>query len=233
MPIPQAAPPPPSRPRGRTRTRRVLGLLVLVLTAVAMLGGCARVRTALAIQPDDTVTGEIVLATPTKGAGDKGPVVTVPAALASDVDVSSYSQDGYVGSVVRFSGLSFDQVGQLSQIAGQAGERTSLSIRRAGNRIVVQGATDLTTVPVDKADFQLKISFPGNVLDTNGDADAGTVSWVFTPGEVGDVNAVVAYDDPQAPSATLWTVGLGIVVLLVGAGVVLLARRTRNPPVRR
>ena len=35
------------------------------------------------------------------------------------------------------------------------------------------GAVDLTTVSVDKADFQLKISFPGEVLETNGEADVG------------------------------------------------------------
>ena len=61
----------------------------------------------------------------------------------------------------------------------------------------VTGRVDLTTVSVDRADFQLKISFPGEVLDTNGDADAGTVSWTFTPGEVGDFNAVGRLRRPE------------------------------------
>ena len=210
-----------------------MSVLLLVATAVALLGGCARVRAALAVQPDDTVTGEIVIATPEKGPDDTGPAITVPSALESEVDVSEYRQDGYTGSVLRFSGLTFDQVGQLTAAGGQAGERAHLTMRRAGNRIVLEGAADLTTVPVDRADFQLKVSFPGEVLDTNGDSEAGTVSWTFTPGEVGDVNAVVAYDDPQAPSATAWTAGLAVIVLGAVAAVVVLARRTRNPPVRR
>jgi hypothetical protein len=211
----------------RSPFRRAVAILVLMVTAVAVLGGCARVHTALAVQPDDTVAGEIVLALP----GDKGPELTIPPSL--DVDVSDYRQDGYTGSVLRFSGLTFDQVAELTGVAAGTGDRTSITLRRAGNRIVLEGAADLTTVPVDRADFQLKVSFPGEVLDTNGDSEAGTVSWTFTPGEVGDVNAVVAYDDPQAPSATAWTLGLTALVALAVAGVVLLARRTRNPPVRR
>jgi hypothetical protein len=198
---------------------------------VGALGGCARVRTALAVQPDDTVTGEIVLATPEKGPDDKGPAVSIPADLTDDVDVSTYRQDGYTGSLLRFSGLSFDQISELTAAAGDPGrQRTTLTLRRAGNRVLVDGKVDLTTIPVDKADFQLKISFPGEVLETNGDTTSGTISWTFVPGQVGDVRAAVAYDDPNAPSATSWTVGLAIVVIAAAGGVVLMARRTRNPP---
>ena len=106
-----------------------------------------------------------------------------------------------------------------------------LDLRRAGNRVLLVGAVDLTTVSVDRADFQLKISFPGQVLESNGEVDSGTVSWAFTPGEVGDVAAVVAFDDPNAPSAVNWTLGLAGVVALLAAAIVLIARRTRNPPV--
>ncbi len=86
------------------------------------------------------------------------------------------------------------------------------------------------SIPVDKADFQLKISAPGEVLDTNGDTDSGTISWNFTPGQVGDIRASLAYDDPNAPSATAWTLGLSFLVAAVALGVVLVARRTRNEP---
>src|SRR5690606_82190 len=44
-------------------SRRIPLLLGLLLAAFA-LGGCARVQAALAVQPDDTVTGQIVVATP-------------------------------------------------------------------------------------------------------------------------------------------------------------------------
>jgi hypothetical protein len=221
VPLP---PPVPAR-------RRTLPLLLLaLLVAVASLSGCARVRAALAVQPDDTVAGEIVLATPRQGPDDTGPQVTPPPEL-DGVEVSDYAQDGYVGSVLRFSGLTFEQVGLLPETAGTAGERVRLGIRRAGGRVIVVGSADLTTVPVDRADFQLKISFPGEVVQTNGDADSGTVSWAFDAGEVGDISAVVAFDDPQAPSAVSWTLLLAGLVALAAGAVVLLAHRTRNPPV--
>jgi hypothetical protein len=196
-----------------------------------LLGGCARVRTALAVQPDDTVDGEIVLASPETGPEDKGPKLTIPPDIDDAIEVSGYHQDGYVGSVLRFTGLTFPQVSELQRVAGDAGGGVGLTIRRSGNRVVTSGKVDLTTVPVDKADFQLKISYPGEITDSNGDADSSTVSWTFTPGQVDEVSAVVAFDDPNAPSALNWTLGLTGLVLLTAASVVLMARRTRNPPV--
>lgn len=215
------------------RTRRALALLVVVLVGLLALSGCARVRAALAVQPDDTVRGEIVVATPETGPEDPGPPIVVPPSLEGAVDVSEYRQEGYAGSLVRFDGLEFPQLAELIGAAGEPGQRVDLTLRRAGNRVVVGGRVDLTTADVDRADFQLKISFPGQVVDTNGDADAGTIAWVFEAGEVGDIEAVVAFDDPQAPSPLNWSLGLAGVVLLAAAAVVAFARRTRNPPLER
>jgi hypothetical protein len=209
---------------------RVLPLLGLLFAALA-LSGCARVQAALAVQPDDTVTGQIVVATPEKGPDDPGPAITVPPELASDVEVSGYRQDGYAGSVLRFEGLTFEQTAMLTRAVGPAGSAIKFEMRRAGSRVLVGGAVDLTTVSVDRADFQLKMNFPGQVLESNGDADSSEVSWTFTPGEVGDFSAVAAYPDPQAPSPVNWTLGLAVVVAMAAFAVVLLAHRTRNPPV--
>lgn len=206
-------------------------LLLAVLVLGTLLGGCARVRAALAVQPDDTVSGELIFATPAKSADDRGPSVTLPPDLAGAVDVSAYRQDGYTGSLLRFNRLSFGQVVALTHATFPSGDRVQVNLRRAGGRVLVTGSVDLTTVSVDKADFQLKMSFPGRVVDTNGENDSGTVSWTFTPGEVGDISATVAYADPDAPSALDWTLGLASVVVLAGLLVVVAARRARNPPV--
>ena len=221
----------PSSPPSAQRLPRVLTLALVLLVALTALSGCARVRAALAVQPDDTVNGEIVVATPETGPDDRGPAITVPEDLTDDVSVTPYRQEGYAGSLLRFTGLTFDQVGALSSAAGPVGQRVQFALRRVGNRLIVSGKADLTTVPVDRADFQLKITTPGEVLESNGDAEAGTASWTFEAGEVGDISAVIAVDDPNAPSPLSWTLLMSTVVGLVIAGVVLLARRTRNPPV--
>ncbi|MGI5129345.1 LppM family (lipo)protein [Pseudonocardia sp. CA-107938] len=224
--------PPAPSPTSAMGRRRVLGVLLLaVILATGLLSGCARVRAALAVQPDDTVTGEIVVATPPTSPTDKGPSITLPPGLADRVTVTAYQQDNYTGSVLRFSRLSFEQVAALTTAAGTRGKQATFQIRRLGGRVLVSGAVDLTTVSVDRADFQLKMSFPGDVVDANGDIDDTTVSWVFTPGEVGDFSAVVAYADPNAPSPLNWTLLLAGVVVVAAGTVVLVARRTRNPPV--
>ena len=212
-------------------SRRALPLLLGLLLAALALSGCARVQAALAVQPDDTVTGQIVVATPETRPDDPGPAITLPPDLESEVEVSGYRQDGYAGSVLRFDGLSFEQMAALAQAAGPAGSAIRFEMRRVGSRVLVGGAIDLTTVSVDRADFQLKIGFPGKVIESNGDADSGEVSWTFTPGEVGDFSAVVSYPDPGAPSPVNWTLGLGMIVGLAAAVVVLLAYRTRNAPI--
>ncbi|WP_300010790.1 DUF3153 domain-containing protein, partial [Pseudonocardia sp.] len=215
-----------------TLRRAPVLLLLIALIALLALSGCARVRAALAVQPDDTVDGEIILATPEQGPDDPGPVVTLPPSLADDVELSPYRQEGYAGSVARFTGLTFPQVSELIGAAGAPGESVDLQLRRAGNRVVLAGSVDLTTVDTDLADFQLKVSFPGQVLDTNGDADSGTVSWSFDAGRVGDIEAVVAIDDPNAPSPVNWTLGLAAVVAGGGGGGVVFGPPPTNPPPR-
>ncbi|MBW0106678.1 DUF3153 domain-containing protein [Pseudonocardia sp. KRD-291] len=213
------------------QARRTAVVVLVLLLSLAALSGCTRVRAGLAVQPDDTVNGDIVIATPDGAPGGEGPQLTVPPDLADDVELTPYEEDGYIGSTVRFTGLTFDQVSRLSAVGGVAGGRADLQMRRVGGRIAVQGRADLTTVAVDRADFQLKISFPGEVVETNGEADGGTVSWTFTPGEVGQINASVASTDPNAPSTLGWTALLAALVAVAAGAAVVLARRNRNPPV--
>jgi hypothetical protein len=213
------------------RSRTAALLIVAVLLLAGLLGGCARVTARLAVSTEDTVMGELVFATPAKSKDDRGPTVTLPPDLAPDVQVSAYSQDGYTGSLLRFSGLSFAQMAALTRATFPAGDRAQFNLRRVGGRVLVTGSVDLTNVTVDKADFALTMSFPGRIVDANGEIDSDTVSWTFTPGEVGAIRATVAYADPGAPSVLNWTFGLAGAVALAALLVVLVARRARNPPV--
>jgi len=225
--------PPPARPPRRRYVGAALALFLLGVTA--LLGGCTQVRTALAIQGDDTVAGEIVIAT----ADGPPPVVEVPGPLLGQVAVAPYQNAGYQGSRLQFSGLRFDQVNSLVTVANslvtvapKANGRFRFELRRTGGLVVLAGQVDLSPVPVDRADVQLKVAFPGELVSTDGSAEAGTVSWVFTPGQVSQFNAVVSSPDPSSPSVGRWTLLVAAVVAATAVAVVLLAKAHRNPPAR-
>ncbi|MGE3287960.1 MAG: DUF3153 domain-containing protein [Pseudonocardia sp.] len=227
------SPPPPAAPAQATRrrTRRGGAALLALLALLTLLSGCSRVRAALAVQPDDTVRGELVVATPTVGPEDRGPVVTVPPGL--DVDLRPYRADGYTGTRVLFSDLSFEEVSRLTEVATLPDGRVQFAMRRAGNRVLAEGSVDLAGVSANRADFQLKITFPGQVLETDGDAEGTTVTWTFEPDQKGEIRAVASYVDPHGPSLLLWTTLLTLLVAAAAGGVVWLARQDRNPPVVR
>jgi hypothetical protein len=205
-------------------------LAALVLLLGGAVSGCSRVLTALAVQPDDTVSGEVVIATPPRSPTDSGPLLTVPPDLKDRIETTPYKVDEYVGYRLLFDGLTFNQLSELTKISSQAQGRYELNLRRVGDRVLVSGRADLASIAVDKADFQLKVSFPGRVVETNGTEDSGTISWTFTPGQVNEISATVTYDDPKAPSVALWALILGTIVAGTAVGMVLLARRDRNPP---
>lgn len=211
----------------RSRTARLL-LAVLVLGCALLVSGCVRVQAALAVSQRDTVAGDVVVAAVPGSGSDTGPQLTLPADLRGRVQISPYVQDGYVGSRLRFDGLSFAEVGELTGVGGVAGDGLRLELRRAGENVLLSGQADLTRLTAQRADVQLKISFPGRVAQTNGDDANGTVSWQFTAGQVTEVSAVVGYPDPASPSLTNWVLLLGGIVAATAAGVVLLALASRS-----
>ena len=61
--------------------------MLLAVLALLALTGCTRVQVALAVQPDDTVDGTIVVATPEGAPDGRGPQLEVPADLAGEVEL--------------------------------------------------------------------------------------------------------------------------------------------------
>lgn len=238
--MPASAPSPTADPAGAEPTppnagragRRGLVLLAVALALIGLLGaGCVRVRAGLAVSPDDLVSGVVDVATPDGSPGGSGPPLVVPDDLSGDVSVERYEQDGYVGSRLRFEDLTFDEVTRvLPMINPSSTQAVRVQMRRAGDRVVVSGQVDLTRVSPESSDVQLKMAFPGTIRQTDGTATQGVISWTFQPGTVTDVNAVVEYPDPNAPSWILWALLLLAVVAVAVAIVVVLAASTRTPP---
>lgn len=191
-------------------------LLLLVLpTAV----GCVRVRASITVSPDDRVSGQIIAAAKPRDGDDRGPQLVNNLPFAHKVAVSEYSRDDYVGSQAVFSDLSFSEVPQLAALSRDAAG-VDVSLRRAGDLVILEGRVDLTSMNDPEADVLMTVSFPGEVTSTNGDrVTSSIVEWKLRPGVVTTMNAQARYTDPSARSFTTAAIWLVIAAFLV-AGVV-------------
>ncbi len=115
--------------------------------------------------------------------------------------MSEYSRDDYVGSQAVFSDLSFAELPQLAAMNRDAAG-VDISLRRAGDLVILEGRADLTSLSDPEADVSLSVSFPpGEVTSTNGDQiSSEVVEWKLRPGVVSTMNAQARYTDPPAPA---------------------------------
>ncbi|MBS1695354.1 MAG: DUF3153 domain-containing protein [Actinobacteria bacterium] len=189
-------------------------MLLLLLPAAV---GCVRVRASITVSPDDRVSGQIVAAAKPRDADDKGPQFLNNLPFATKVAVSEYDRDGFVGSQAVFSDLTFAEVPQLANMNRDAAG-VDISLRRAGNLVILEGRVDLTSVNDPDADVSLSVSFPGEVTSTNGDQVSGSVvEWKLKPGVVSTMNAQARYTDPSARSFTGAAIWLVVASFLVAA----------------
>jgi hypothetical protein len=191
-----------------------LVLLILIPLATA----CVRLRASITISPDDRVSGEITAASKPRNSDDKGPQFDSGGLPFSDkVAISDYSKDGYVGSQATFSDLTFAELPQLANMNHDAAG-VDISVRRAGDSVILEGRADLTALTDPNADVSLSVSFPGPVTSTNGDqVDSQVVEWKLKPGVVTTMTAQARYTDPSARSFTGAAMWMGLSALLVAA----------------
>jgi hypothetical protein len=193
--------------------------------------GCVRIKADITISPDDTVSGQIIAASKPRNNDDAGPQFNGALPFAQKVAISEYKDDGYVGSSAVFSDLTFAELPQLANMNADAAG-VDLSLRRAGDQVILDGRADLTSLSDPSADVTLSVAFPGEVSSTNGkQVDSQTVEWQLRPGVVTTMSAQARYTDPSARSfggAATW---LGLASFLVAGVIGLLAwlSRDRSP----
>ena len=205
----------------RRRRHRLAGLFLLLLVLVPCAVGCVRVRASLTVSPDDRVSGQIVAASKAVDGDDEGPQLLNSLPFSNKVAVSRYERGDYVGSRAVFSDLTFAEVPQLANMNRDAAG-VDITLRRAGNLVILEGRVDLTTLSDPEADVTLSVAFPGEVTSTNGEqVSTEVVEWKLKPGVVTTMNAQARYTDPSARSftgAAIWlTVGSFIVAGILGS----------------
>lgn len=213
--------------RGRSgRSLRALVLLLLFVTPV--LTGCLRVHASITVSRDDTVSGQIVAAVKPRDDKDKGPQFNENLGFSQKVSVSSYRADGYVGSQARFTDLTLAELPQLSNLSRDA-TGVDISLRRAGELVVLEGRVDLTNVTDPESDVKFSAQFPGEVTSTNGDRiDTSLVEWKLKPGVVNTMSAQSRFTDPSTRSFTAAALWLGLAACLVAGIIAALAWRDHD-----
>ncbi len=185
----------------------------------------------MGVSSDDRVSGQLVAANVPTSAEDKGPELTAPDSLTGKVRVQEYKQDGYVGSQVFFTDLTFGEVQQLGSMSGQTGTAVQLNFQRSGDVVTLDGKADLKAVP-DSSDIQVTVAFPARVATTNGTRDGDSiVTWKLVPGEVNTMRAEVRYQDPSTRGFAGWAGIMGGITLGVAiiVGVMAYVKRDRSP----
>jgi hypothetical protein len=216
--------------RARSRRTRLLALALLLLM-LPMAVGCVRIRTSITVSPDDRVSGQIIAAAKPRNPDDKGPQLLNNLPFATKVAVSDYSRDDYVGSQAVFSDLTFAELPQLANMNRDAAG-VDISLRRAGDLVILEGRVDLTSLSDPEADVSLGVSFPGEVTSTNGDqVSTEVVEWKLRPGVVSTMSAQARYTDPSARSFTGAAIWLAVASFLVAGiiGVLAWMSRDRSP----
>lgn len=173
------------------RSARAWGRGLAILALTLLLSGCLKLDMALTVSPDDTVDGELVFAVNKELlelTGQSVDDLLGQTQVPSDVPGATrepYEDDRFVGTKVVFDSVPLAQLQQ-----GSAAD--SLSIAHEGDRFVVSGVLDLSTADqelqgnpfeeqiqqaFDTAELRIAITFPGEVIETNGQVDGTTVVW--------------------------------------------------------
>ena len=223
--------------KSRTAARAVLG------TAIAMLlAGCIRVDMDLEVSPENTVSGNAVIAVDenlVRLSGQSVEDVFSSTEGLSDLppgaSVDPYDEDGFVGQRITFDEVSLSEFSQSQSLGGSGDD---LSITRVGDEFHVSGRLDMTgaefntgQVPqqfLDTFEFRISLTFPGPVTSATGAIDGNTVTWEPKIGQDTQITAV-ASAIPSSSSPWLLIVLVIAAALVVAAVLFLLFGRRRQP----
>ncbi|MEO7146514.1 MAG: hypothetical protein ABIW81_01915 [Terrimesophilobacter sp.] len=220
------------------RKSRTTGALIAI-AAILLLSGCVRFQAHLTVTPENTLNGDIVVASIVGDADNakndaKDRAVAIEKKLlpnlsgADGVTRSDYDSDGYAGSRFSLSNTPLEAINSNS-------DNGSLSLKRDGDTFMFDGTVNFTPnsdqAPpknADKSNIEVAITFPGTVTKHNGKLEGTRVSWNTSYEGSLDMHAV-ASAEPVGPPAWVWVlVGAGILVTIAIMVIVVVATKRRR-----
>ncbi|MBY5163431.1 LppM family (lipo)protein [Salsipaludibacter albus] len=229
----------------QTTTRRRSGARLLVVAAVALLlAGCIKFDTDLTVSSDDTVSGEIILgfdrALLEMGGGSLDDLMGEDLApVPSDVEgvtVEEWEDEDFIGQRFVVEAVPLEEFNNNGEAGALRIERDGDVFRMSGNMDMgstedLAGSEDLGIDPslfLGDAELEVSVTFPGEVLETNGEVEGTTVTWEPSLTGANEFMAV-ANAEPGGANNLLWIL-LAVVLLLVLAAVAFLLMRRRSQP---
>jgi hypothetical protein len=151
--------------------------------------------------------------------------------------VTVFDDGVYVGQQYSFTGLPIDQLALTD-------DASSLAITRDGDNLIVSGNFSLEDEEAgsddsfdlgfgqalfDSADLRVSMTFPGKIVETNGEIneDTNTITWIPKYGQANDMSAVV-YSPKGLPQWVWWLVIGVLVAVVIAVGVVVFLRAPRG-----
>jgi len=218
---------------------RVLHVLGIAALATA-LAGCLKVDMSLEINDDDSIDGHVIMAFSDEVAELTGQDPETLAQQFEDevmddapegVTQEPYEDDEFQGTRLVLDGVALDEF--------DVSDDETLSIVHEGDEYRVNGVLDMTGAEAfgdlsgeeqeligrfaDSMDVRVAITFPGDVIEHNGELEGRTVTWTPEFGETLDVQARA--EDTAGSSFPWWIVGVGAALVAVAAMVLLALRR--------
>lgn len=206
------------------RKSRITAALIAT-AAILLLSGCVRFQAHLTVTTDNTLNGDIVVASVVgDGANAKSDANDRAIAIekqllpnlsgADGVTRSAYDSDGYVGSTFSLNNTPMKAI-------NSANSSGSLELKRDGDTFVFSGKVDFTpdsdkqpAKDADKSNIEVAITFPGTVTEHNGKLDGTRVSWDTTYEGSLDMHAV-ASAEPVGPPVWVWVlIGVGTLAII-------------------
>ncbi|MFI7211174.1 LppM family (lipo)protein [Micromonospora maritima] len=236
-----------------TRLRRSRAFrLAVCLALVATLSGCMQLNLGLTVNNDDTVSGQLLLTAQKSVLKQRNPDVAAAfAELRQNIPTlpagaeSRYEDATYYGIQIAYRKTPLSQFTSesVNLVRDDDLYRFSLPLdpKKYGGKVAEQDPRNQQAF-MTLMSFEISVTFPGRVLDTNGTINGRSVSWKVVANQPKPAELRAVAEAPPAPTTSaavaavtggsfpwLLVVG-GVVVLLLLLGavtVVLLRRRSR------
>jgi hypothetical protein len=205
--------------------------LVLFCLLGVLLSGCLKLDATLVVGPDNTITGDYVVAykkdpnRPDNGLGSvRELLVTRGKATAS-----RYDDGEYLGTRYRLDGVPLEDLGKFVPVTYDRRQTGTIRITRDSNDFLVAGSFDFRDTKPTKRTLEeqrqaedlfkvrVRLTFPGPVESGNGTIEGNTITWQMNPFVLTTLQAQASAIPPPVAAAPT-SASNGAMLLAVSAG---------------